>query len=123
MATKTLIFYKADCFNAHGWEDRLLMPSGGLTDTLAEEIDFSGKLPALGQRVREYLQDEDTGHVTHGKDGNWIVNRIEQFSSFDTDTRIVLAWCSYQAVESQWQQLGRGRPVHELMDTQLQPSP
>ena len=45
--------------SAEGWEERKLMPSGGLTEMLTEAWDFSGKLPQIGDRVREYTNLED----------------------------------------------------------------
>ena len=118
--TKTLIIYKADSLDAHGWEERLLHPSGNLTDTLAEEIDFSGRLPQVGERVREYAElDNPAGESVHGRDSDWFVSRIEQFSSFDTDTRIMLCYCTYSSVETNWQPLNRGKPVAELMAQEM----
>lgn len=114
--TKTLIIYKTDDLSAHGWEDRKLLPGENLTDTLAEEIDFSGRLPKLGDRVREYTElDNPGGETVHGRDGDWQVSRIEHFSSFDTDTRIMLCYCEYQPIEANWQPLHRGLPVSEMM--------
>jgi hypothetical protein len=114
--TKTLIIYKTNDLSTQGWEERKLMPSGNLTDTLAEEIDFSGRLPKLGDRVREYTElDNPGGETVHGRDGDWLVSRIEHFSSFDTDTRIVLCYCQYQPIEADWKPLKRGKPMHEML--------
>ena len=67
---ETWIVFKAESLSAHGWEERKLLPSGGLTDILATEWDFSGKLPQVGDRVREYANLQDPGNgVTHGRDG------------------------------------------------------
>lgn len=70
MKSKTLIQYRADNLSAPGWEERRLMPGGGLTSLLWEVIDYSGRLPSPGDRVRVYHQDETSGQVTHGKDGD-----------------------------------------------------
>jgi hypothetical protein len=55
--TNAWIIYKADSLSAPGWEDRALQPSGALTSILAEEHDYSGTLPTVGERVREYKAD------------------------------------------------------------------
>lgn len=115
--TKTLILYKADSLDAEGWEQRLLLPEGNFTDTLAESIDFSGRLPQLGERVDTY-QSDSAGFTSHWREGNWVVTRVEHFSSFDTDTRIVLCWCSYQPINSEWKPVKRGQPAHELLGSE-----
>ena len=108
--------------NGPDWELRRLMPSGNLTDILWENWDYSGQLPVVGdslkgrlrQRVRDYDslgEVEPAGGVTHGRDGEWAVARIEQFSSFDSDRRIVVCYCSYQPISTDWQPLKRETPV------------
>jgi len=106
------IVYKAETMSAPGWEERKLLPSEGLTDILSEEWDSSGQLPNLGSRIREYtnLEDPDNG-ITHGRDGDWVVTRIHQFSSPDTPTRIVVCYGSYQPITPNWEKLKRGQPV------------
>ncbi len=113
MATnKTWIIYRADGLSAHGWEERKLLPAGGLTSILAEEHDYSNSMPVVGERVREYTNLADPGNgVTHGKDGDWVVAEVQQFNSPDTGTRIVVCVCSYQPIEAQWQELRRGAPI------------
>ena len=59
---ETWIVFKAESLWAHGWEERKLLPVGGLTDILATEWDFSGKLPQIRDRVREYANLEDPGN-------------------------------------------------------------
>lgn len=119
MANEVWIVYKAEDMDAPGWEERQLMPRASLTDILWE--NWSGEqnptLPKPGDRTRNYKSDEN-GLTTHGKDGDWVVSRIHQFSSFDTDLRIVVAYCQYQPIDSQWQELRRGKPVDELMQTE-----
>ena len=89
--SETWIVFKADGMSAQRWEERVLMPSEAVTDILAEEWDSSGKLPQLGDRVREYTNPEDPDNgISHGRDGDWVVTHIHQFSSFDVDQRIVL---------------------------------
>lgn len=115
---ETWIVFKADNMSSPGWENRKLMPSGVLTDLLAEEWDCSGKLPQVGDRVREYanLDDPENG-ITHGRDGDWVVSKVQHFSSFDTDARIVVCYCSYQPVTANWEPLHRGLPVDEMLST------
>ncbi len=113
---ETWIVFKAESLSAHGWEERKLLPSGGLTDILATEWDFSGKLPQVGDRLREYANLQDPGNgVTHGRDGDWVVNKIDQFSSFDTNQRIVVCYCCYQPVEANWVELHRGKPIDQIL--------
>lgn len=115
---ETWIVYKADSRNAHDWENRMLLPSRGLTDILAEEWDWSGKLPKVGDRIRDYTNLEDPGNgITHGRDGDWIVNEVQKFSSFDTAGRIVLCICSYSPINAEWERLERGAPVSEMLAT------
>ena len=112
---ETWIIYKPETMDAPDWEKRQLMPSGSLTDILGENWDFSGELPQVGDRLREYLQDNDTGNVTHGKNGDWVVTRIHQFSSLEAEMRIVVCYCHFQPIETQWKPLQRGRPVDEML--------
>jgi hypothetical protein len=49
--------------------------------------------------------------VTEGRDGDWVVVRVCQFASFDTDERIVVCYCQYEPINAQWQELRRGAPV------------
>ena len=82
--SETWIVFKARDMNSSGWEKRQLMPSGNLTEILWENWDYSGQLPSIGDRVRDYACLETTvpaGGATHGRDGDWVVDRLEQFSS------------------------------------------
>lgn len=113
---ETWIVYKTESMSAEGWRERRLMPDGGLTDILSEEWDSSGKLPQIGDRVREYENLEDPGNgVTHGRDSNWIVKSIHEFSSSDTNLDIMVCYCAYEPVESKWVKLKRGKPVNEIL--------
>lgn len=114
---ETWILFKAETSDAEGWEARQLLPAGSLTDILWENLDYSGKLPQVGDRVRQYRQDAETGSVTHGKEGDWVVSYIHQFSSFDTDQRVVVCYCQYQPVGFEWQPIRRGQPVNEMLRT------
>lgn len=118
--TKTWIVYKAESMDAEGWEQRRLMPSNAGTEILWENWDFSGKMPQIGDRTRDYENLTDPGNgVTHGKDGDWVVNRIEHFSSFDTSDRIVVCYCTYSPINANWQSLRQGKPVHEMLGEPL----
>lgn len=117
MAIRTWIVYKADNMSAPGWEERKLMPRESLTDILWENWDSSGKLPQVGERIREYTNLEDPGNgITHGRDGDWIVTRIHHFSSFDTEQRIVVCYCQYQPITPSWEKLQRGAPVDQMLE-------
>ena len=95
--------------DAHGWENRQLMPDGDLTDILAEELNFSRELPEVGDRIRDYANLADPGNgVTHSRDGDWQVAGVQQFSSFDTQNRIVVCHCEYAPINAQWEALQRG---------------
>ena len=112
---ETWIIYKAES-DAHGWFERRLIPNGGLTDIIAEEWDYSGRPPKVGDRVREYANLEDPGNgVTHGRDGDWVVSRIAEFASPNTNDRIIVCHCDYSPIESQWEELHRGAPVNALL--------
>lgn len=115
--TNTWIVYKTETMSAHLWEKRQLLPAGSITDILCEEWDSSGQLPHIGSRIREYtnLEDSDNG-ITTGCDGDWVVERICQFSSPDTDQRIVVCYCSYQPIERCWEEVNRGVPVAEMLE-------
>jgi len=118
--TETWIVFKANGMSAHGWEERMLMPSSGLTDILAEEWDSSGKLPVVGERFREYTNLEDPGNgIAEGRDGDWVVAHIHQFSSPDTDQRIVVCYCDYLPLIPKWEKLQRGSPVDQMLHKRL----
>ena len=116
--TETWIIYKAKTMDDPEWEKRQLMPSGSLTDILWENWDYSGSWPAVGDRIREYLQDE-WGKVTHGRDGDWVVTQVEQFNSANSEMRIVVCYCQYQAIDIQWEPLQRGKPVDEMLSAEV----
>lgn len=120
MAKKIWIVYKAETMSAPGWEERQLMPRGGLTDILWENWSWEENpiLPQPGDRIRDYDNVSDSGNgVTHGKDGDWIVTGVHQFSSFDTDLRIVLCYCSFQPITSDWEALQQGDSVNQMLAT------
>jgi hypothetical protein len=115
--SETWIVFKADTMSAPRWEERQLLPAGSITDILCEEWDSSGHLPKVGERVREYTNLEDPNNgITHGRDGDWVIERICQFSSPDTEERIVVCYCSYQPIEPHWEKIQRGAPVSEMLE-------
>ena len=115
---ETWIVYKSETMSDHGWEERQILPSGSITDILSEEWDSSGRLPKVGDRIREYanLDNPEEGGITHGRDGDWVVNSIHSFTSGDTDQRIIVCYCSYQPITPDWRRLKRGKPVDEMLE-------
>ncbi len=116
---ETWIVYKTETMSDAGWEDRKLLPEGAITDILCEEWDSSGQLPKVGGRIRDYtnLDNPDRGGITHGRHGDWVITRLHQFSSFDTEQRIVVCYCSYQPVAPTWEKLQRGAPVNQMIES------
>lgn len=115
---ETWIVYKTETMSDHGWEERLILPSGSITDILWENWSYSDQIPKIGSRIREYtnLENPEKGGITHARDGDWVVTKIHQFSSPDTDQRIIVCYCSYQPIEPQWQKVTRGKPINELLE-------
>jgi hypothetical protein len=115
--SRTWIVYKAVEPDAPGWEERQLLPIGGLVDTLAEEWDSSGQdFPQIGDRLRDYGNPSEPGDgATHGQDSDWVVTEVHRFTSPTSDLNILLCYCAYQACRSDWQPLRRGKPVDELL--------
>lgn len=114
MATKSWIVYKTDGLSAYGWEDRILQPSGALTSILAEEHDYSGVMPKVGDRVREYTNLSAPGHgITHGKDGDWVISQVDVFDSPTSSFHVVVCTCQFQPIESEWEVIHRGKPINE----------
>jgi hypothetical protein len=118
---ETWIVYKAETMSASGWEERKLLPEGAITDILCEEWDSSGQLPSVGSRIREYvaIEDPECGGITHSRESDWVVTRIQQFSSFDTEERILVCYCSYQPIKANWEKIQRGVPVAEMLETAI----
>jgi hypothetical protein len=104
--------------------DRQLMPQGTPSDILWENwtCETQPIFPQPGDRTRDYDNPNDPGQrgITHGKDGNWTVTRIERFASFETEQRIVVAYCQYDPLEPNWQELRRVPPeVTEKLLTEV----
>ena len=92
------------------------MPGGSITQIIAEEWDCSGKLPQVGDRVREYENLETPGNgATHGCDGDWVVSRVVEYSSFNVSDLIMVCYCDYSPIARKWEPLKRGAPVDELL--------
>lgn len=120
MAKKIWIVYKTESMSAPGWEERQLMPRGGLTNILWENWTWeeNPEIPQVGDKTRDYENLSDPGNgVTHGKDGDWVVTSVQQFSSVDTEERIVVCYCSYQPVASHWEALQQRESVNQMLAT------
>jgi hypothetical protein len=112
---KTWILYKTETGDAHGWLDRMLMPSEELTDILHQESCYSGNIPSVGDRVYDSKQEDDG--TVYSRDGDWVVSKVHQFSSFDTDERLVVCYCTYAPITPEWEVVERGASVAEMMAT------
>jgi len=42
-----------------------------------------------------------------------------QFNSINTEMRIFLCYCQFQAIDRQWEQLQRGKPVDEILSAEV----
>lgn len=119
--SNTWIVYKVDQMDAPGWESRMLMPSEALTDILHEEWSTTETLiPTVGDRPRVYANLERPGHgVTHGRDGDWVVKRVQTFTDDDSGDRVVVCYCTYAPIPEQWDELRRGAPVDEILTSRV----
>ncbi len=112
---KTWIVFKTETGNAPGWLDRQLMPSEELTDILHQESWYTDAVPKVGDRVYDSKQDDDG--TTYARDGDWVITKVQQFSSFDTEDRIVICYCTYAPITPDWETVERGAPVPDMMAT------
>jgi hypothetical protein len=111
MALETWIIYKAADPIAPDWLQRHLLPSGSFTQILAEEHDWSGRLPQVGDRMRCYGNPNDPGDgVTHGKDSNWVVAEVQEFTSPTSPVKIVVCLCEFDLIAAEWEELNRVQP-------------
>ncbi|NEO52702.1 MAG: hypothetical protein F6K54_06185 [Okeania sp. SIO3B5] len=53
---------------------------------------------------------------THGRDGDWVVTRVEKFVSPDTDKKVFVCYCKYDPVEPEWSLINRGVNASELLE-------
>ena len=104
------VIYKADSGNAQGWEERLLMPSGHLTSILREASHYSGgkNLPKTGDQVVEFSSGQ-------WRKSDWVISEVKHFSSDETEEKIVVCYCEYQPIQSEWHEVKRGKPVSEML--------
>ncbi|MDY7002595.1 MAG: hypothetical protein SWX82_01110 [Cyanobacteriota bacterium] len=118
MTTETWIVYKTENRNDYGWEDRMLMPRESLTNILWENWTYQEKptIPQIGDRTRNYKSESENGFTTHGRDGDWVVTRVEQFVNLDTDKKIFVCYCKYDPVEPKWSLINRGVNASELLE-------
>lgn len=100
---ETRIFYLAPAA-APDWEDRVLLPHGGLTTLLGQEIDYGNHpIPKPGDRLRQYGSPEDPdGGTTHGCDSDWLVSEVEVFVS-DRGGKVVICHCTHSPIARDWQ--------------------
>lgn len=121
--SETWIIFHAEP-NQPGWEERKL-PMGGLTDILNEQWDYSGRIPEVGERFRQFLRIEEfvepqyPQSSTHSREGDWVVTRIERYPSGNADCskrEIVLCYCKFEPVLSALEPMGRGEPVAEMLE-------
>lgn len=115
---KTWIVYKTEATGAPGWEERLLMPRGSFTEILWETWTGAKepKLPKIGDRTRDYRSNQK-GFTKDAKDGDWVVIRTELFTSPESETRIVMAYCQYEPIDVNWSEMRRGKSVEEMLET------
>ncbi|NET42664.1 hypothetical protein [Okeania sp. SIO2B3] len=126
MTTETGIVYKTENRNDYGWEDRMLMPRESLTNILWENWTYQEKptIPQIGDkttfrcrdRTRNYKSESENGFTTHGRDGDWVVTRVEKFVSPDTDKKVFVCNCKYDPVEPKWSLINRGAKASELLE-------
>ncbi len=117
MATETWIVYKTESMSASGWSERMLMPEESLTNILEENWSSEQTLtiPQSGDRTRAYKYSDMDENITHAREGDWVVTRVERFASFDTDNCIVVCYCKYDLIEPEWREVRRGPSVNELL--------
>ena len=109
------IIFKTETADAKGWEERQLLPGGGLTDVLGEYYDSSDRpLPQPGYRLRDYQQlpeaiDQAFPQAsTHSRLSVWQVSRVEVYeakqagSSFEA---IAVCYCAYVPIEARLEPL------------------
>lgn len=120
MATETWIVYKTESMSDRGWEERMLMPDRSLTNILEENWSASERptIPQPGDRTRAYKSSDMDDKITHAREGDWVVTRVERFASFDTENRIVVCYCKYDPIEPEWKEVRRGASVNELLQTE-----
>lgn len=104
--------------NDPGWENRLLMPAGNCTQILHEEWWFSGDMPEVGDRPREYadLPNVEAGTTsTHGRDSDWLVTKVSHYTCPDDERDIVVCECVLAPIDDEWQEIPVGKPLTELL--------
>jgi len=120
---ETWIIFHAEP-NQPGWEERKL-PMGGLTDILNEQWDYSGRIPEVNDRFRQFLRIEEfvepqsPQSSTHSREGDWVVTRVERYPSGSADCskrEIVLCYCKFEPVLSVLEPMGRGEPLAEMLE-------
>ncbi|XGB43259.1 MAG: hypothetical protein LVS60_05645 [Nodosilinea sp. LVE1205-7] len=52
--------------------------------------------------------------MSHGKDGDWVVAEVQEFSSPASPIKILVCLCNYQSIDSPWEEIERGAPLTQL---------
>ena len=126
MIERWIIFHAEP--NQPGWENRKL-PMGGLTGILNEQWDYtgSGKIPAVGERFRQFLRVEEfvdpqyPKSSTHAREGDWVITRVEQYPSAARNfskQEILVCYCKFEPVLSELEPLSRGQASPQLQESQ-----
>ena len=114
---RTILSYRAR-MDSHGWLERRLMPSGYITDILAEQSFWGDhhKLPEPGDRFIVTSSRDGSGRSTHSAEGDWIVDRVVYYPRpSDDEPAIAICYCEYSPIEKDWKPMNVGRPVPELL--------
>ena len=96
----------------------MLMPDKSMTNILEENwsAEKTPRIPQPGDRTRAYKYSDSSDNITHAREGDWVVTRVERFASFDTDNRIAVCYCKYDPIEPQWEEVRRGASANELLE-------
>ena len=121
------IIFRTDKASAVGWEHRKLTHTGALTGILAEYFDSSDSPPPhVGDRPKEFCRieqadPEDFGGSTHSRPGDWVVTQVDSFVQASNETKyrtVIICYCEYDPIESDWRPIRKGKPVAELLAEQ-----
>lgn len=104
------IIFRADEYQP-GAGDRILQHTQAVTTILAEHYSGSGcEIPEPGYRPTEYVQVESLykpekhGYSTHSRDGDWVVDRVEEYTpDLPMGTEfgsVVICYCKYSPIDA-----------------------
>ncbi len=117
MGRKYIIF-RADWDQEYEADTRLL-PSGAITDILAEHFDSSGSsVPSVGYRPSDYHHIEQFADSsfprasTHSRMGDWVVTRTSEYAPATPGEfeAIIICYCRYSPITT---------PLEPLPEVQL----